>query len=493
MKDQYDQALQLLKQADSRSALQIARQLQQQHPDNATVTHLVAICIRQQTGLAEAIAWLQAAVRLGASASIWRQLGSYLAEVGDALGAIDAISRVLSQAPQETKVAVDLAQLYRQTGKYKQALALYQSALEKDENNLEIHLGLATLLHLLRDLEKAEAHYLKALQLGDNHPDIQWEYAMQCLLTGNLKEGWRYYDARVDHFPERANIQQFSLPRWMGESLKGKTILVHSEQGYGDQIMFASILPEIIEQAETVVIAVPPALSNLFSESFPQAIVESVSDRTAADKPAQWFYQHRFDLHTPIGSLARWCRPQIDSFKKPVAYLHENKDRAGFFKSLLDQKIGNPSAVRKIGLVWQGNPETGVMGRRKSLEISSFIPLSILTACRFVSLQADNAEQQIDQASGLDIIPMSKNLHTFEDTAALISQLDLVISVDTAVAHLAASMGKETWVLLWHASDWRYLAQGDSCYWYPDMRLFRQSAAGCWQPVIEQVKTMLMK
>jgi tetratricopeptide (TPR) repeat protein len=491
---QHQEIERLLKQGPPDKALVLAEKELKSDPSNAYLHYLIGLASREVHGLATSIAWLRRAAKLGSDGECWRILGHFLAEAGMAVEAEDALKRAFISLEHDLATGLALAQLYRQTNRNNQALELYRQLLPLNAESAELNLNMATLLHRLRRTDEAERFYKKALALDNHNPNTQWEYAMQCLLRGDFKQGWQYYDTRVEHFPARASIHQFPQPIWKGESLKNKTIFVHGEQGFGDQIMFASLLNEIIEQAKKVIIAVHPSLVELFQASFSKATIEPLA-ATPQDSPSPALMKRyaKVDFQSPIGSLPRWSHNDLLAFK-PTAYLKPPEKYSSAAKAwLTDQFAQNKtnSTSMKIGLVWQGNLATGEMGKLKSINLAQLAPLAVIPKCQFVSLQNDDAEQQTKLASSLNVLPTRSFINDFADTAAIIEQLDLVITIDSAVAHLAAAMGKPTWVLLWFSADWRYLEKADSCYWYQNMRLFRQQDAGNWNPVIEQVKKAL--
>jgi len=488
----YQQAYTALDHGDWQSALKIAQPLLQKNPNNPDNLFLYAHCQLKRSGVISAIPWLRSATRHSGGAHVWHVFGNCLATIGDNDNALDALKRAHALAPDRVDILLDLANLHRQFEHYKNAEQCYVKALNIDPNDANAHLGMATLLHLQRELDAAEPYYQRSLQLADT-ADARWEYAMQCLLRGDLQNGFTHYDVRVDHFPGRASIHPFKLPRWMGESLTGKTILVHAEQGFGDQIMFASLLNEVIQQAKNVIIGVPQTLAPLFRRSFAKARIEILEKPDGASRADEILTRHKkIDLQTPIGSLPRWLRPTLESFENHGAYLSADTERRAFFARLLNQSTSGEK-IRTIGLVWQGNLQSGLMGKRKSLALQQLAPLTTVANCRFISLQLKDCEAEINHTAGISVTSLSEHLNSFDDTAALIENLDLVISVDTGVAHLAAALGKPVWTLLWHAADWRYLHQAEQCYWYENMRLFRQTEPGKWHTVISDVCRELQK
>lgn len=498
-----DHAVSLFFGGQIEKAFTLAKKLDLKHPKNAHILHIIGLCVSERKGLAAGVVWLKEACRHNASAIVWHDLGVMLAASNQLLDAFDALSRAAALEPNTIDSLLSMASLMRQMGRESEAQPFYQIALNNAPTDPRAHLGMATTLHFMRDTEAAEPFYQSALSLSDSSNDVCWEYAMQNLLLGDFKQGWQNYDSRLSKPISVTGIYPFSQPLWQGQSLKGKTLLIHGEQGFGDEIMYASIIPELIDQAKNVIIATAPALLDLFQHSFPNATVHPLprgqnigsGGIIKVDKPAtqppEWLASYsKIHFQTPIGSLPRWRRNTAADFAKPKAYINAHSDRVQRFKTIVDDQLAKAPNL-KIGLVWQGNLQTGLMGQRKSLPLDAFLPLATLANVRFISLQLEEENRQINAVPSLRVQPFDKHIKDFSDTAALIANLDLVITVDTGVAHLAAAMGKETWVLLWRAADWRYGHKTEHCLWYQNMHLFHQTTEGQWAQVIEKIEQRL--
>ncbi len=438
-----------------------------------------------------------AAARMGsvitqrnADAGDWIRYGSLLAACR-LPGAATALDHALSLDPDNPEALLQRAQLDYAGDDFAAALPLARRLVQLTPTAVSSTLFLAKVLHGLRQLEEAEHCYQRVLRQAGEQPQIQFEYAMQRLLTGHFADGWRYYDARLSYDIATTASYPFPQPLWQGQSLTGKSLLVHGEQGLGDEVMFASLLPELISTAAQVVIAVSPTLLELFSRSFPAAQVlpmdrspEAITAWRCGWQPGWLAGLETMDYQSPVGSLPRWRRQGTEDFADPQPYLLANSRRSEGFRRQIQSRFASKKII--IGLAWMGNQATGAMGLGKSIALPLLAPLTALEHCCFVSLHIPPHTQTLEQApEGMRILDFSTRLKTLDDTAALISACDLVISVDTVTAHLAAALGLPTWVPLRRAADWRYLENTDRALWYPQMRLFRQQQEGQWQPVIE--------
>jgi Flp pilus assembly protein TadD len=303
-------------------ALETGLELLAEAPRDADALLLAGLAAASQRQPGHALAWLKAATRERPNdAQCWYELGVTAAEAA-ADEALDAYGRCLCLQPRHVDALTDLAGLFYARGEAHAALPLVERALKEKPGDARLVLFMAKALHDLRRLDEAERWYEKALALTPGDPKLQWEYAMQLLLTGRYENGWEYYDARVPAFGYRA-VTQYPFPYrpWRGEPLAGATLLVHGEQGLGDEIMFASIVPEMIAEAKKVVLACSPSLMELFRRSFPGAAVEALDRGPAAvaqwrpegPHPAWLAKQEPIHLHCSLGSCrdsgARHARP----------------------------------------------------------------------------------------------------------------------------------------------------------------------------------------
>jgi tetratricopeptide (TPR) repeat protein len=389
------------------------------------------------------------------------------------------------------------------------ALSSYEQALQLDGQNAEALNNRGQLLVKLGRTQDAVASFDLALQFNPRYPDAlsnrglalcdlhQYEGAAKCydlalaiapeyanahynrslcsLLSGDLDSGWSQYEWRwqIEQFQPFA--RNFSCPLWLGAGpLSGKSILLHAEQGLGDTIQFCRYAPLMAQRGARVYLESPEQLKHLLSS------LEGVEQIfTRGELPAQ------FDFHCPLLSLPLAFQTRIDTIPNSTPYLSADSARVDHWQQTLEQ--GNKF---RVGLVWSGNP-----GHRndnnRSIPLSLFARVLVVDA-DFVSLQReirDTDKAALEQFAG--IFRCGDALNDFSDTAALAECMDLIITVDTAVAHLAGALAKNVWILLPYNPDWRWLLERTDSPWYPTARLFRQRNMGGWREVIEEVTTAL--
>ena len=409
---------------------------------------------------------------------------------GQLAHALILLEKAVRLAPASIEAWTLLGRLHYARGRYEDALACFERAQRLGAADAQIAMCLATSLHSLRRVDAAEPYFRRALAAEPNNLAYRWEYAMQLLLVQRFDPGWDCYEARLTlHGSRGLHLYPFPFPQWRGEALAGKTLLIHGEQGLGDEIMYCSIVPELIREAARVVIACSPALVGLFRRSFIGAQVvahpRGNPDGWVQQPPACLNEIGRADFQIAMGSLPAIRRRTAQSFAGAKPYLTADPARAARMRELLVAR--DPSPQLRVGLVWSGNLATGLMGSRKSIPIRELLPFAQFRNVQWVGLHlADHAKESLELPE-LKIVDLSAELRDFDDTAALIANFDLVISVDTSVAHLAGAMGKPTWVPLWWAADWRWGWQKPRSYWYADTHLFHQRQSGDWTPVIAQM------
>jgi len=271
--------------------------------------------------------------------------------------------------------------------------------------------------------------------------------------------------------------------------LRDKRLLVYAEQGLGDQIMFASCLPDLLDRVGGCVIECAPRLAPIFRRSFPTATIKPQARDDA--RLASLVEAARFDYQVAIGSLPGYFRRNWSDFPQHNGYLHADAARVAYWKDRLDA-LG-PGL--KVGISWFG----GVASTRRaarSTQLQDWLPVLSQASCSFVSLQYGDVSGELETVSGehqVNIHRWSAANDDYDETAALVTALDLVISVQTAVVHLAGALGKPAWVLVPAVAEWRYLQSGDSMPWYPSLRLFRRRCANGWESVIAAVSVELAK
>jgi len=348
-----------------------------------------------------------------------------------------------------------------------QAIKSYQRALLLAPSLHDSRVALATCLQAQGELQQALVECAKVLRAVPDHAEAHWNYALLLLLQGNYQAGFREYEWRWKKRKFTSPARQFSQTRWHGGDPAGKTILVYAEQGFGDTLQFCRYLPLLAERgAELLFECHQPLVTIMQTLGSGITVVPFGSPLRA------------FDYHLPLLSLPYLFNSTLETIPVTVPYLAAPEDRLSFWKNVIPVRND-----RKIGLCWAGKayPDPG-----RSCQPERLKPLAGLTGISWVSLQmGDNAVKPFS------MIDLTMLVQDFGDTAALLTQLDLVITIDTAVAHLAGSLGKETWLLVPFAPDWRWGVNRTDCPWYPTMKLFRQDHAGNWGSVIERVTQAL--
>ncbi len=296
---------------------------------------------------------------------------------------------------------------------------------------------------------------------------------MGYLLLGDYSRGWREHEWRLK-VPEIVGTRQFAQPRWDGGNLEGKTILLYPEQGFGDIIQFVRFVPQIAARGGRVILESPAELFRLFHQF---ADVVQVVQR-------DHLLPH-FDVRCPLVSLGSVLSITRKTIPSEVPYL---KADPGLVQRW-GQRFDDREKHLRVGLVWAGRPEP----RNRSVSLTEFSPLASVDSVVFYSLQKKRiaAAQAADPPAGMRLIDWSADLTDFAETAALIENLDLILTIDTAVAHLAGAMGKRVWLLLQWIPDWRWMMERRDSPWYPTMRLFRQVKIGDWAEVLQRVAASL--
>ena len=344
---------------------------------------------------------------------------------------------------------------------------------------VEAHINLGNARKSQRRVDDAAEAYRRALSLDPANREAHWNFAQVLLLMGRLREGWAEYAWRTKCEEFRAVNWNFKQPLWDGSDLGGRTVLLYTEQGFGDTIQFLRYLPMVAAQGTDkggdVILHCPPPLTRLFKAAPAADGIQLVTK--IGDTP--------FDLQAPLHGLPGLFATTLDTIPADVPYLRPPGNTPPALET---------SGGFKVGLVWAGNSKHKNDANR-SVGFERFQPLLDIKGVDFYSLQVGERSRDIGAPglSGLDgkIFDLGKDLGDFADTAAAVGQLDLVITVDTSVAHLAGALGTPVWTLLPWVPDWRWLLDRDDSPWYPTMRLFRQPAAGDWDAVIDEVGAAL--
>ncbi len=476
-------------------------------------------------------------------ADLWRNLGDALVDLGRPLDAIQSYQHALKLNPRHLDAARKAGILLHQEARYEEALSCFNLSEEQEGDHLPTLRWRALVLSSLQRFEEAladniRAHTLdpgadtcentgnvlralsrhqeaiawydralalrpdfavtldnKAVALAELHrfdeaiatsrqaisadpgyAVAKWNLALVQLLTGNFEAGWAGREARWEIPAFSRGYPKLSRPMWFGaESVAGKTVLVCAEEGFGDSIQFVRYVPMLAARGARVILVVQDALCSLLAE------MEGVAQCLPKSAPRL----PDCDFHCPMSSLPLAFGTRLETIPAETSYLRAPAERVRAW----EERLGAHDRLR-VGLVWAGNPKHS-NDRNRSLPTSLLAPVFDLEAC-FVSLQKDPRPDDLQiLTERARIVDLTADLTDFAETAALISCLDLVITVDTSVAHLAGALGCATWILLPYTPDYRWLLDRDDSPWYPTARLFRQSEAGDYAGLIDRVKSEL--
>lgn len=390
--------------------------------------------------------------------------------------ALEKITQALNFKTSDAGYYLNLGLVQVALGNPEKALEAYKTCLEIDAHHPKAYLAsfyLGTLYEQKAQFPKALAFYTQALESNPDFYDAYWNRALIFLLLGRFEEGWKDYEFR---FKKEKPVDKriFQKPLWKGDSFQNKTLLISYEQGLGDNLQFIRYIPLVKKLGGKILLETRKELLNLF-KNFP-GVDELVEFKENLIPPKD------FDFYIPIMSLPRIFNAPPKDFPNKTPYLFADPEFIEKFNKIIPK-----NNKLKVGLVWAGNP-LFYNDKNRTIDFKNFEELLKISEIEFFSLQKGK-----NPPSLLNLTDLSPFLEDFRDTAAAIENLDLIITVDTSVAHLAGAMNKPVWVLLPFFPDWRYGLQGSSCLWYPSMRLFRQEKPLDWNPVFLKLEEELLK
>lgn len=355
-------------------------------------------------------------------------------------------------------------------------------ALAINPNNAALQVTLGSALLQLGSIDEALAAHRRALKLRPGYAEAEYEIGLIQLLQGRYRQGWEGFEYRQQL--ERNKAMRQPQPAWRGTSLKGRKIHLLREQGLGDEIMFASCLAPVIETAAECHLECDPRLATLFARSFPRLRVHAVDE--GGEVQQRLMADDSFDQRSYIGSLPRYLRASVAQFPQHDGYLRADPERIAYWR----ERLAALGPGLRIGLSWRGGTAY-TQQQRRSLELDDLLPLLSKAGVHWVNLQYGERRAALDELHRRHGIAVSDWPEAvdgdYDETAALVSSLDLVISVCTAVVHLSGALGRPAWVIAPQVPGWRYGLQGEAMPWYPSVRLFRQAQAGDWAPVVGAV------
>ena len=449
-------------------------------PDHAEAHNNIANALQLQGKLDDALEYYHRAIGLKPDyAEAYSNLGSALQLRGDLDGAAQAYRHALSLRPDLPDAHSNLGTLYSLQARMAEAAVCFQHALARRPDYPEALNNLGNVLQWDDRVGDAVAAYDRAIALRPNFAGAHMNLGMALLSAGQFQRGWREYEWRWASTQFAHARRDFPQPQWQGEAAAGRTILIHAEQGFGDTLQFCRFVPLLAERGLRVVLEVQKPLVRLLAGMTGLERIVAHGDELPP-----------FDLHCPMLSLPAALGTSLDTI--PAApYLSAPAEAVEAWRGRVEAAAGG---LLKVGLVWAGSARTysqdlAAVDRRRSIGWERLEPLLDCPAVRFFCLQKDGPRPP--ETSGL--IDLMDEVGDFADTAALVTHLDLLISVDTAMVHLAGGLGRPVWVLNRFDSCWRWLRDRDDSPWYPSARLFRQPEAGDWNAVLRRVRATLAR
>lgn len=462
----------------------IYRQLLEEQPEHHEALFNMAVILSHQKKYDEALACCRKVIALTPNMAVaHNNLGNIYLEKKDFANALATFRHGLTLCKGSVELHNNLANVLKELGEFDEALENYQKALKLQPRNAVVLSNMGEIYRSLNRLDEALAHYRKAIAIDPDFGQAQWNLSMTQFTLGDYAAGFPWYEKRFD--PDRkeefASLWPLAMkfvgkPRWKGEDLQGKTLAIWTEQGLGDSLMMMRYLPLLSQKgAGAVIVYCGPELVKLMLTR--TGLV--VDNRTEMRLDS-------FDVHCPIMSLPYAFGTTLETIPRNTPYLEAPAALAEKWGRQLAQFDG-----LKIGLAWAGNKEMK-KDHLRSIALERLAPLMALRGVQFVSLQKGEAARQLKQTDW-QVLDWMEACHDLMETAALIDRLDLVISVDSAIAHLAGALGKPVWLLNRFESEWRWMMERADSPWYPSMRIFRQPARHDWDSVIEAVTSELEK
>ncbi len=417
------------------------------------------------------------------TASVYRYLARLRGHQGRTAESVAAYEAALRAAPGDPAPVVNLGLLrLRQLGDARGAEALFRRGAELNPDLMEAQANLGLALQAQGRFDEALRHYEQLIERAPHVEEYRWNRGLAQLAMGNFGSGWDDYELRKGR--RGAQHPHWPFPEWDGAALDGRSILVHAEQGLGDEIMFASCLPDVIACARACIVQCDPRLAALYRRSFPDAYVEGArrDDRSwlAGCPPIQ--------VHCAIGSLPRFFRRDARAFPAHASYLRADPALTEAWQ----RKLSELGPGLKVGLAWRGGT-LHTAGPVRSIPLERCAPLLKGTPAQFVNLQRGEVQAEVDEMRSRHAIVIHQfpEAADFDHTAALVASLDLIIAVPSTVAHLAGALGKPLWILVATPCEWRYLWSEERMPWYPSARLLRQERTDEWGPVVERAAALL--
>jgi len=445
-------------------------------PDDAPALRLLGLVLHEAGHLDEAAAIYRRCFALDAADHvIASNLGACLSELGALDEAIAACEHALLLKPDHAPAWTNLGIIFEKQERAEEAVAAHRCAVVADPGYAKGHANLAVALRNAGEIDAALAASHRAVALDPEQPLAQYNHAHFLLMNGDLLNGFEAYRWRRKCKTLSDGDPEFTEPEWQGELLEGRTLLLFAEYGLGDALHFVRYLPMVAAKGGRIILQVQPALVALLRQ-FPDVTVIARGETLPP-----------FDLQLPLMSLPRIFGTTLDTIPADIPYLHPDPAKLSRWRAAL----ADVTAL-KVGVVWAGNARHRG-DRQRSLPAASMLPRLVMPGVQLYSLQKEPRPEDGEAlaALGEDIIDLAPALGDFADTAAAVAALDLVMAVDTSVAHLAGALGRPVWMLTPYALDWRWLRDREDSPWYPTMRLFRQRSPREWDDPLMRMSAAL--
>lgn len=430
---------------------------------------------------------LREAVTRGiADVAVYSWLARLLLRAGDAGAAEETYSAAIERFPGDAALLVNFGMLkLGQLGDASAAEALFRSAIEIDPASVEAQANLGLSLQEQGRFDEAIEHYERQLLRQPRVLEYRWNRGLVNLIRGNFGAGWPDYELRKSR-PDAGGVhEKFTLPDWDGSPLRGRSVLIYGEQGIGDEIMFASCLPDVIAQAGSCVIECDARLESLYRRSFPQARIAARTGGRERDWRATY---PDLEVQCAIASLPRFLRRSESDFPAHGGYLVADGAASARWGARLEA-FGN---APRVGISWRGGT-LRTRGALRSLALADLGELFDLEGISFVVLQRGLTDEERAEIAARKSVIVPESVADLDELAALVRSLGLVISVPTTTVHVAGALGQPVWILLTRSPEWRYLWQGDRMPWYPTATLLRQARGGGWRDVVRETFARLQE
>ena len=388
--------------------------------------------------------------------------------------AIACFEKLIEIEPERTEALFAFGAALGVVDREDEAIACYRKVLKIAPDYVYALHNLGALLKEQGKTEQAMNAYRKAIEINSDLVGPHWNLSHALLLTGDFKAGWKEFEWRLKAGDwQKANLRPCNVPLWKGESFAGKTLFIHDEQGLGDTIQFVRYLPMVKALGGDVILETQKSLMGLFKNSpgIDRLIPRSADGSLPTD----------MDFYVPLLSLPAIFNTTLDTIPDTVPYLHADVDKTKYWQERFS------ADGFKVGIVWAGGPKL-LNDRNRSCRLKLFESLTKIIGVRLIGMQKGEAAEQVrDLPPGIEVFNYGPELEDFTDTMGLIENMDLIISVDTAVAHLAGAMGKPVWLVLPFSPDWRWFMNRTDSPWYPSMRIYRQKKKGDWASVFNRI------